>query len=427
MVMFPRALRTLTCSLVAVTFGLMLASCAVREPADPDRLTSGAMTPIDPDLIQWPSRDPALLDSRIWMRPGRQRLYLAGLDDLRGEVKPYVWSGEVDVLCRKHAGLGVLCEVRRANEPREWYDPRLFVFYSSSTPVLAADRSKGPPPPQMHDLDGTPLDGMVYRWRPDARGVPADRGIVIALRPLSGSTYIKPVVNEARSRGWLVIESSMGFGMAGVGEKRDAADEQEIDRHARQIAQLVDARLSEWAYGAEAMLATVREERPELAGKPVVIMGFSAGAIGAPTVALRLGEQVKAAVLVGGGVNIMDIASTSELSNFGLGITFRGGPLGPEQRAIASRAYLDESRLDSYHTAATLRTLPVLVLHAAEDEIVPSRTGDMLHQRLGQPERWVFPVGHEMLFFQLGAFASPINDWLEAALAKSGRVAGSSD
>ncbi len=395
--------------------------CAIREPADPGRLALGATSDRAMADIQWPPRDQSAANERVSMHPGRRHMYLAGLDDLQGDVRPYIWSGRVEVLCRQLAGLGVLCEVRRLDKIREWFDPRTFVFYSSATPVIFADRSKGPPPPSMHELDGTPMDGIVYRWRPDLPNVRADRGVVIAMRPLSGSGYMRPVVDELRSRGWVVVETSLGFGLAGVGEKRDAQSIDDVRRFGRELAQIADERLSEAAFAAEAMLAFMREERSQLRDKPVVVLGFSAGAIGAPTVAARLGEQVRSIVLVGGGANIVRIASTSELSNFGLGVRSQGQPVRGEMLDALSDSYIAASKLDAFHTAPLLKGVPALILHAEDDDIVPADTGETLYRQLGRPERWLFRGGHELLFVQLGAFSGRIADWIDREVALHSR------
>lgn len=393
--------------------------CAVRQPPDPDRLAEGIIAQADTSLpsIEWPSRDPHAAERRIWMQPGRQRLYMSGLQELRGDVRPYVWSGEVQVLGRRPAGLGILCEVRRLDIEPAWYDPRVFLFYSSETSVMTADRRLGPPAPPMDQLDGTPMDGPIYRWRPELPGAAPTRGIAFVLRPLSGGNFIRSSVIELRNRGWLVIETGLNFGIAGIGDKRDAASTEDLERFGRQIARLADDQLSEWTYGCEAMLEFVQSERPELKNKPVIVVGYSAGAIGAPTVAARLRNRVHALVLVGGGVDVLRIASTSSLSNFGLGVKFNGEPVRGESLEILSRAYLNASRMDSYHTAQHLRSIPTLMLHAADDDIVPAGTGQLLYERLGRPERWVLNMGHELLFLAMSAYSSSINDWLDRSLA----------
>jgi pimeloyl-ACP methyl ester carboxylesterase len=161
------------------------------------------------------------------------------------------------------------------------------------------------------------------------------------------------------------------------------------------------------------MLEMVRQDRPELRDKPVVVCGFSAGAIGAPAVAARLGDQVRGVVLVGGGVNILKIAQTSALSDFGLGVKFQGTRVKGRQLDVLSDAYLKASQLDGANTARLLRRTPALVLHATKDDIVPSGSGQELYEALGRPERWTFDLGHEMLFLTLGAYDSRLARWVQ--------------
>ena len=404
----------------AIAFAALLSACATRQAPDPARDLAAATS--QADEITWPTRDANAVDQRIWMRPGKQRLYVAGLDDLRGHVRPYIWSGDVQVLDRRHAGLGLLCEVQRADQPREWYDPRVFMFYTSQTPVMCADRTPGPPSPAYEEIDGTPMDGVIFRLRPDPRGVKAERGVVLALRPLSGATYTRSTINELRDRGWVVIESSLGFGVAGVGDQRDAKTDADLDRFGTRIGELLNERLSEWSYGCEAMVQMVRRERPNLIDKPVLVVGFSAGAIGAPTVAARLGEQVKGIVLVGGGVDVSRIAQTSALSDFGLGVSYNGQRVTGEKLDRLSTAYLKAATLDSFHTASTLRHTPALMLQAIADDIVPVQTGQTLYERMGKPERWLFDGGHEMLFLQLGWFDTKIADWVDGHVGTQATV-----
>jgi fermentation-respiration switch protein FrsA (DUF1100 family) len=81
--------------------------------------------------------------------------------------------------------------------------------------------------------------------------------------------------------------------------------------------------------------------------------------------------------------------------------------------------YLESSKLDAYHTAQTMRDLPVLVLHANNDKAVPSSTGDLLYQQLGQPERWTYPFGHELIFAGLPTQIPRIEKWVSEQLSAS--------
>lgn len=396
----------------AVAALLLLGGCAVHEPADPQRMTREAAASAAP--LVWPARDVDRADSAIGMTPGVRKAYVAGMEMADGKVKPYVWSVPVRVLSRERGGQGILCRVQRMDREIEPTDPRVYLFYSSGTPVASGDRSQGPPPPPGSEVDKTPLDSVVVRVHPQPPGKP--RGVVVALRPISGSAYTKSTINQLRQGGWAVIEAGLSFGAEGIGDVREASCDEDLDAIGGKLAGLIDARLAETAYGVEAVLELVRMQRPELANAPVVVVGFSAGALGAPTVAARLGEKVKAAVLVGGGVDMLRISQTSALSDFGLVIRSHGDKLTPAQIDRVSAAYLHASKLDPYHSAPLLADKPVLMLHASQDDIVP--TGDALHERLGRPERWVFDIGHELLFWRLSAYDTDIAAWIDRAMTQ---------
>lgn len=424
------ATRTALTAALTAHISLVVAGCALREAADPSRASasgvvsartsaaapqeSGAAATASEQTtqIEWPTRDPEEADRKIWMQPGVQQVFVSGIEPLGRRVQTYVWSAPVRVATREKAGVGLVCEIERLDRDRFSKDPRGFMFFSSATPVTIADRSQGPPPPSMWSMDHTPMDGIIYRMYPPLPGVRL-HGIVVSLRPLSGATYVRSVLNELRARGWLVLESSVSFGLEGVGNVRTARGDEDLDAIAREIAALVDRRMAEVAYGAEAMLEIAQREYPELRGAPVAVVGFSAGAIGSPTTVARLGDRVKAAVLVGGGVDVMRISQTSVLSDFGLSIEINGKAPDDEQIERLSRAYLAASKLDPYHTAPAMRGMPVLMLHAADDRIVPANTGKRLYELTGRPERWTFQLGHELLFWRLSAYDSEIADWVD--------------
>lgn len=391
--------------------------CAVHEPADPRRLLgegdeNGAASIAAAPTIDWPARDVDRADNAIGMTPGVHKAFVAGMDMVDGQVKPYVWSVPVRVLSREKRGMGILCEVQRMDREVEPTDPRVFLFYSSGTPVASGNRTQGPPPPPGGELDRTPLDAVVVRVHPRLPG--PQRGVAIAMRPLSGSAYTKSTINALRHDGWTVIETGLSFGAEGIGEVREASNDTDLDAIGDSVATLIDTRLAETAYGVEAVFDLVRSQRPDLSDTPVVVVGFSAGALGAPTVAARLGDRVKAAVLVGGGVDLLRISQTSSLSDFGVVIRSGGEKLTPAQIDRTSAAYLKASRLDPYHTSRALSGVPVLLLHASQDDIVT--TGELLHQRLGKPERWTFDLGHELLFWRLDAYDAEIAAWIDRAI-----------
>ena len=69
-----------------------------------------------------------------------------------------------------------------------------------------------------------------------------------------------------------------------------------------------------------------------------------------------------------------------------------------EQLATLSSVYLEHSKLDAFHTATELGDIPVLMLHASLDQAVPASSGELLYTQLGEPDRWSYPLGHELIF-----------------------------
>ena len=50
-------------------------------------------------------------------------------------------------------------------------------------------------------------------------------------------------------------------------------------------------------------------------------------------------------------------------------------------------------------TAPLLARTPVLQVHAKGDETVPARTGEVLYERLGRPDRYDFIADHYKMFY----------------------------
>ena len=183
------------------------------------------------------------------------------------------------------------------------------------------------------------------------------------------------------------------------------------------IAEYVDQHLADHAYAAEAGVAYLDETLPALSARPIVVIGFSAGSLVAPTVAARLREaypgRVRAMVLVGSGAPVLDVARLSTLTDGGLELTPEGGPEPSDAQVEAVReAYLRAARLDPYATAPALRDLPILHVYADSDTIVPTGTARILNERLGDPDRLVYSGGHLGLFYFLPKERERIAGWV---------------
>ncbi|MGE3109892.1 MAG: alpha/beta hydrolase family protein [Phycisphaerales bacterium] len=239
------------------------------------------------------------------------------------------------------------------------------------------------------------------------------RGLVIHLSSLSGLEYELPVVSELNARGWavLVINASTArrdeppvyvnpdAGYAGAG---------------RRLAAMIDNRVAEIAYAAEAGVEFLTDHKHLVQTSNLVVIGYSAGALTAPAVAELLGARVSAVVLVGGGANLLDISQRSTLTNGGIELVWKDNKQTPEFMRQLCDAYLTQSKLDPYTLAPRLCCKPVLMLHGAFDDIIPSDTGAMLRQRLGNCECYTYTLGHRGVFLFLPGQAKRIASWLDS-------------
>ena len=188
-----------------------------------------------------------------------------------------------------------------------------------------------------------------------------------------------------------------------------------------------DNRVAEGAYATKLALDHLYTKRPALIDKPAILIGMSGGAMMLPTVYAYAPDHYDGAVLIAGGADYLTIAIESNYKSWIDAFVFDFKPeseseLGrptPEQLKALSSIYLDASKLDAYHTAAEMHDIPVLMLHATADKAVPASTGELLYQQLGKPERWTYPVGHEIIFAALPTQVSRIDKWITAHILES--------
>jgi len=190
-----------------------------------------------------------------------------------------------------------------------------------------------------------------------------------------------------------------------------------------------DDRVAEGAYATKAALEYLHSKRPTLADKPTILVGMSGGAMMLPTVYAYAPDLYNAAVLIAGGADFLTIAIESNYKDWIDAIVFDFKPEAEEPRLYAdtgkptkaqlatlSELYLNDSKLDAYHTATEMSDIPVLMLHASTDQAVPASTGQLLYQQLNKPERWSYPLGHELIFAGLPTQVTRIDRWLSKEL-----------
>ncbi len=321
--------------------------------------------------------------------------------------------------------------------------------------------------------------GIDLRFPPHAVSTP--RGLILHLQSLAGNDYEPQVLDFLRSQGWAVIDIKTATGVTppvraadtarvaeldpqiaavnmqlfDLGDVRKSPDQkkrakaaalrdtltkltEERDRLVRgsyqvdpkgdlepvaaQIASDIDQTLAGNAYAVEAVLDYALKQRPDLCSGPIVVMGFSAGALATPTAVARVRDRIDAAVMVGGAADMFLVSQRSTLTSGG--VILRNGTEELPSRTIREldRLYLKHSRLDPYHTAPVLNGIPVLLLDAAMDTWVPTECCDLLYERMGRPERArAHLAGHMLLFYTLPSRNEQIAEWLDSVKRRSTR------
>lgn len=422
---------------VVMSACVALAACVTKVPADPARLSSHgeALPPIEwPELV---GKDPVLPppDER-----GLTPVILLA-HGLNGSTLARVaFHTKAEVLASREAPYGKLVALRVVRSPDWEAEPD-----KRTMPVLQRLQylAKGPTLREgMKDVQEGRKDAITLTKEQEAWGeVPADsvlfdireaspfaphgvRGIILWFHSLGGLTFEEAAIAEMQKRGWHVVVSTFPWGMQA--DLNLILTEGSVDATARIAARSVDRRMAMGAYGAEAAVGYMQSCTPALAEKPIVVWGASAGSFVAPAVAARLGERVKAMILVGSGANLMEVSQKSTFFDGGVRLSFpttgeKKSKEEDEARQAALKAeflaaYANETKLDSLAVGSHLRTMPALMLHGVTDEIVPAKVGDELWQLIGRPERWEFSLGHQALFWRLSSQRIALADWLDVTL-----------
>ena len=243
-------------------------------------------------------------------------------------------------------------------------------------------------------------------------------GIILQLHGLGGTEYEEPVADALWAAGFTIVGSDFPWErwqpIAGT-----LSTLEDVHAMAARLGSMSDDALAEAAFAAEAAVIHLWRSNPELAGKPVIILGFSAGSLAGPTVAARLGERCTAMVLVASGVNLVGIAQESELTNGGVRAMRFGRRVSGAMAGLLSGVYLNYTKLDPYHTALACRRLPTLLMLGRADSIVPTSFGTELSQRLNLPDVLSYAGGHRAVFFALSSARFRLAEWIDEAARSS--------
>jgi hypothetical protein len=239
----------------------------------------------------------------------------------------------------------------------------------------------------------------------------AARGTVLFLSGLDAGKYTKKLPEILAEQGWAVaMIYNIPVGLDSFGGI-DVSEDPPPGEVGREVAAWLEERHCNIVGAADAALAMLNRQDPALPNKPLVIVGASAGALYVPGLAASLERQSDASVLITGGANMFRVILDSHLVRWN-GANGTKTYLDDNADAIDA-AFLEASPRDPFNTAPLLDRERTLIIHARDDGFVPHETGDVLWERAGRPERWVYPGGHVGFFLTFGSHADDIAEWID--------------
>jgi len=264
------------------------------------------------------------------------------------------------------------------------------------------------------ELHVKPDGGIVFRtnWTLDA--VP--RGLAYVLCGLGGMQHSSRVLGkELLSDGWVVVYVFTTQNTPDYGASIDLQSKSSSHQYAAAAIELFDAKYCQVIEATQAIRELMENQFPTLHTSPIVLIGISAGALQAPAVYHTMKDDVNAVVLVAGGANMFDIVQEGAFTKWSFSHD-DGIPFNKDDLQTIGTAYLDQLSRDPYHLAPNLPKDRTLIVHAKYDAVVPAINGDLLWERAGKPERWIYSSGHLGLFMTFDQHAEDIVNWIGSVL-----------
>jgi hypothetical protein len=252
--------------------------------------------------------------------------------------------------------------------------------------------------------------GMLFRasWNVHKK----QKGLALILCGLGGMQHSSKVLGkELLQEGWAVaylytVLNVPEYKMK-VALKNDNPVASAIDIFDSKYCQVIAA--------TKAIRSRMEMQLPELINKPLALIGISAGALNTPAVYHELQDEVDAVVLIAGGANMFDIVQDGAFTNWKF-TNSDGNTFSRDELDAINNEYLTTPSRDPYFLAPRLPHKETLILHAKWDAVVPAKNGDLLWERAGKPERWVYPSGHLGLFMTFEWHADDVVRWLDSKI-----------
>lgn len=261
---------------------------------------------------------------------------------------------------------------------------------------------------ELHAIHVVSDGGMVYRasWNYERK----PRGLAIILCGLGGMQHSSTVLGKALlDDNWAVAYLFTVLNVPEYSMKIKLENDHPIES----AIAIFDSKYCQVIAATKAVRRRMEKQHPILQNAPVALIGISAGALNTPAVYSEMQDEVDAVVLVAGGANMFDIVQDGVFTNWKF-TDKDGNKFSREKRIAMNEAYLQTPSRDPYFLAPELPRDNTLIIHAKWDAVVPSKNGDLLWERAGKPERWVYPSGHLGLFATFEWHSKDITHWINA-------------
>ena len=267
-------------------------------------------------------------------------------------------------------------------------------------------------PDELHAVHIESDGGIVYRasWK---TGRPP-KGLAFILCGLGGMQYSSKILGATLVQdGWAVVYVYTVLNVPDY--KLDV--ELEDDDPARAMIEMFNDKYCQVIGATKAIRARMKKQFPSLLNAPLALIGISAGALNTPAVYHELQEDIDAVILVAGGANMFEIVQDGAFTNWRF-TNKNGEKYSRDELQEIGNAYINTPSRDPFFLAAELPHDKTLIIHAKWDEVVPAENGDLLYERAGKPERWIYPSGHLGLFATFEWHADDIVKWLDSKINK---------
>jgi hypothetical protein len=253
------------------------------------------------------------------------------------------------------------------------------------------------------DSDG----GMVYRasWNIDIE----PRGLAMILCGLGGMQHSSRTLgSELLQDNWAVVYLYTVLNVPKYRMKVKLMGENPVDA----AIEIFDKKYCQVIAASKAIRTRMEHQLPSLQNAPLALIGISAGALNTPALYHELQDEVDVVILVAGGANMFDIVQYGAFTNWKF-TDYEGDTFSPKELQSMNNTFLNTPSRDAYFLAPGLPHDKTLIIHAKWDAVVPAENGDILWERAGKPERWVYPSGHLGLFMTFDWHSPDIVQWLD--------------